>query len=127
MAATSAVTLISARGVPLAASDCSPFVRGVAAARQSLPSALTRTGASSRGGGVARCTYETEKKEATTPRKVVEGDGWIAENDALVRSLPLVLGAGALLAVLLNRSLSGIAPVADSSRCRFTFSHFFAS
>lgn len=86
----------------------------MAAAGRSLPFGLRSRG-SSRGGGVARCTLETEKKKATTTSKVVEGDGWIAENDGLVRSVPLFLGAGALLAVLLNRAVSGIAPVADSS------------
>lgn len=49
-------------------------------------------------------------------RDAEEGDGWIAENDAVARSMPLMLGSVALVAVLLNRSLSGIAPVADASR-----------
>jgi len=63
-----------------------------------------------RGVSIIRCV---EDKSTVT---VEGGDGWIAENDGLVRSLPLFLGAGALVAVLFNRSFAGIAPVADSSR-----------
>lgn len=41
---------------------------------------------------------------------------WVSKNDAVVRSLPIYVGGASLLAVLLNRAVSGIAPVADASR-----------
>jgi hypothetical protein len=44
------------------------------------------------------------------------GDGWIQKNDAVVRNVPLVLGSVSMLGILINRSVSGIALVADASR-----------
>ncbi|GMN41712.1 hypothetical protein TIFTF001_010942 [Ficus carica] len=41
---------------------------------------------------------------------------WVSKNDDLVRSLPIYVGGVSLLAVLFNRTVSGIAPVADASR-----------
>lgn len=41
---------------------------------------------------------------------------WVSNNDDTVRSLPIYVGATSLLAVLVNRAVSGIAPVADASR-----------
>uniref|UniRef100_A0A2P2KXX7 Uncharacterized protein n=1 Tax=Rhizophora mucronata TaxID=61149 RepID=A0A2P2KXX7_RHIMU len=49
------------------------------------------------------------------PRKDWIAD-WVAENDDAVRSLPINVGGASLLAVLFNRAVSGIAPVADASR-----------
>ncbi|XP_068650233.1 protein COFACTOR ASSEMBLY OF COMPLEX C SUBUNIT B CCB4, chloroplastic isoform X2 [Aristolochia californica] len=40
---------------------------------------------------------------------------WVSKNDDTVRRLPIVVGGVSLLAVLLNRSISGIAPVSDAS------------
>ncbi|GJT34309.1 protein cofactor assembly of complex C subunit B CCB4, chloroplastic isoform X1 [Tanacetum coccineum] len=40
---------------------------------------------------------------------------WVSNNDDSVRSLPIYVGGISLLAVLFNRTLSGIAPVADAS------------
>ncbi|CAK9146261.1 unnamed protein product [Ilex paraguariensis] len=40
---------------------------------------------------------------------------WVSRNDDAVRSLPIYVGGASLLAVLVNRSVSGIAPVADAS------------
>ncbi|XP_016572943.1 protein COFACTOR ASSEMBLY OF COMPLEX C SUBUNIT B CCB4, chloroplastic isoform X3 [Capsicum annuum] len=40
---------------------------------------------------------------------------WVSNNDDLVRSLPIYVGGLSLLAVLFNRTVSGIAPVADAS------------
>ncbi|KAM7250736.1 hypothetical protein ACFE04_022619 [Oxalis oulophora] len=40
---------------------------------------------------------------------------WVTNNDDLVRTLPIYVGGASLLAVLLNRTISGIAPVADAS------------
>ncbi|XAR64994.1 hypothetical protein NMG60_11008916 [Bertholletia excelsa] len=39
----------------------------------------------------------------------------VSENDDAVRSLPIYVGGASLLAVLFNRAVSGIAPVADAS------------
>ena len=41
---------------------------------------------------------------------------WVSNNDDVVRSLPIYIGGVSLLVVLLNRTVSGIAPVADASR-----------
>ena len=49
------------------------------------------------------------------PRKDWVAD-WVSNNDDVVRSLPIYVGGASLLAVLLNRTVSGIAPVADASR-----------
>ncbi|AAD39336.1 Hypothetical protein [Arabidopsis thaliana] len=54
-------------------------------------------------------TYEGPK-----PRKNLVAD-FISKNDDLVRSLPIYVGGASLLAVLFNRTVSGIAPVADAS------------
>eukprot|EP00262_Sarcandra_glabra_P006524 TRINITY_DN1885_c0_g1_i1.p1 TRINITY_DN1885_c0_g1~~TRINITY_DN1885_c0_g1_i1.p1 ORF type:complete len:314 (+),score=45.02 TRINITY_DN1885_c0_g1_i1:22-942(+) len=40
---------------------------------------------------------------------------WISNNDDVVRSLPIYVGGLSLLAVLFNRTLSGVAPVADAT------------
>ncbi|XP_057495090.1 protein COFACTOR ASSEMBLY OF COMPLEX C SUBUNIT B CCB4, chloroplastic isoform X1 [Actinidia eriantha] len=40
---------------------------------------------------------------------------WVSKNDDVVRSLPIYVGGFSLLAVLFNRGVSGIAPVADAS------------
>jgi hypothetical protein len=41
---------------------------------------------------------------------------WASENADFVRILPILVGGVSLVAVLLNRAFSGIAPVADASR-----------
>ena len=43
-------------------------------------------------------------------------EGWVRSNDTLVRGLPILVGGASLVAVLLNRAVSGIAAVADASR-----------
>ena len=43
-------------------------------------------------------------------------DSWVRSNDTLVRGLPILVGGASLVAVLLNRAVSGIAAVADASR-----------
>ncbi|CAM6029644.1 unnamed protein product [Sphagnum balticum] len=43
------------------------------------------------------------------------GDGWVQKNDAVVRNVPLVLGSLSMLGILINRSVSGVALVADAS------------
>ncbi|MBA0776300.1 hypothetical protein Gotri_011312 [Gossypium trilobum] len=40
---------------------------------------------------------------------------WVSKNDDAVRSMPIYFGGASLLAVLFNRAISGIAPVADAS------------
>ncbi|CAL5014495.1 unnamed protein product [Urochloa decumbens] len=42
-------------------------------------------------------------------------EGWVRSNDTLVRSVPILAGGASLVAVLLNRAVSGIAAVADAS------------
>ncbi|KAL5122356.1 Protein COFACTOR ASSEMBLY OF COMPLEX C SUBUNIT B CCB4, chloroplastic [Glycine soja] len=44
-----------------------------------------------------------------TPKRPFLAD-WVSQNDDLVRTLPIYVGSASLFAVLLNRSLSGIAP-----------------
>lgn len=51
---------------------------------------------------------------------------WVSNNDDLVRSMPIYVGGLSLLAVLFNRTLSGIAPVADASRLATLFYAAFA-
>lgn len=41
---------------------------------------------------------------------------WASNNADFVRILPIFVGGFSLVAVLLNRAFSGIAPVADASR-----------
>ncbi|PKI69277.1 hypothetical protein CRG98_010350 [Punica granatum] len=48
------------------------------------------------------------------PRKDWAAD-WVPNNEGTVRSLPIYVGGASLLAVLFNRAVSGIAPVADAS------------
>ncbi|CAI0379562.1 unnamed protein product [Linum tenue] len=40
---------------------------------------------------------------------------WVSNNDSTARSLPIYVGGASLVAVLVNRAVSGIAPVADAS------------
>lgn len=49
------------------------------------------------------------------PKRDWLGD-WVSRNDDAVRSLPIYVGGFSLLAVLFNRTVSGIAPVADAGR-----------
>ncbi|CAM0902059.1 unnamed protein product [Alopecurus aequalis] len=51
---------------------------------------------------------------AMRPRQEWVGD-WVRSNDTLVRGLPILVGGVSLLAVLLNRAVSGIAAVSDAS------------
>nr|CAJ86182.1 H0212B02.11 [Oryza sativa]CAJ86318.1 OSIGBa0113E10.1 [Oryza sativa] len=51
---------------------------------------------------------------ALQPRQDWVGE-WVRSNDTLVRGLPILVGGASLLAVLLNRAVSGIAAVADAS------------
>lgn len=48
-----------------------------------------------------------------TPKRPFLAD-WVSQNDDVVRTLPIYVGSASLFAVLLNRSLSGIAPVVDA-------------
>lgn len=48
------------------------------------------------------------------PKRELIAD-WVANNDDSVRSIPIYVGGISLFGVLLNRTLSGIAPVADAS------------
>ncbi|XP_010240534.1 protein COFACTOR ASSEMBLY OF COMPLEX C SUBUNIT B CCB4, chloroplastic isoform X2 [Brachypodium distachyon] len=57
---------------------------------------------------------DTLRSRALRPRQEWVGS-WVRSNDTLVRGLPILVGGVSLLAVLLNRALSGIAAVADAS------------
>ncbi|XP_057948505.1 protein COFACTOR ASSEMBLY OF COMPLEX C SUBUNIT B CCB4, chloroplastic isoform X3 [Malania oleifera] len=48
------------------------------------------------------------------PKRDLVAD-WVSSNDGAVRSLPIYVGGVSLMAVLFNRTVSGIAPVADAS------------
>lgn len=41
---------------------------------------------------------------------------WVSQNDEAVRQMPIWVGGISLLAVLVNRAISGIAPVSNASR-----------
>ncbi|WCJ21745.1 cofactor assembly of complex C [Euphorbia peplus] len=55
-----------------------------------------------------------ERYRGPKPRRNVVED-WVSNNDDTVRSLPIYVGGASLLAVLFNRAVSGIPPVADAS------------
>ncbi|WVZ11736.1 hypothetical protein V8G54_016266 [Vigna mungo] len=54
-----------------------------------------------------------------TPKRDFLAD-WVSQNDDVVRTLPIYVGSASLFAVLLNRALSGIAPVADAGSLAVT-------
>ncbi|PWZ37371.1 Protein COFACTOR ASSEMBLY OF COMPLEX C SUBUNIT B CCB4, chloroplastic [Zea mays] len=60
---------------------------------------------------VRRCCIS----RALRPRQQEWVEGWVRRNDTLVRGLPILVGGASLVAVLLNRAVSGIAAVADAS------------
>lgn len=49
------------------------------------------------------------------PKRELIAD-WVSKNDDIVRSIPIYVGGTSLFGVLFNRTISGIAPVADASR-----------
>ncbi|CAI9092793.1 OLC1v1028126C1 [Oldenlandia corymbosa var. corymbosa] len=55
-----------------------------------------------------------EDYQGPKPKKEWVAD-WVSKNDDVVRSLPIYVGGLSLVAVLFNRAISGIAPVADAS------------
>jgi hypothetical protein len=59
--------------------------------------------------------YCTKKKTKIKPKRDWAAD-WISNNDDTVRGFPIFFGGASLLAVLVNRAVTGIAPVADASR-----------
>ncbi|CAI9294737.1 unnamed protein product [Lactuca saligna] len=48
------------------------------------------------------------------PKRELIAD-WVSKNDDIVRSIPIYVGGTSLFGVLFNRTISGIAPVADAS------------
>ena len=44
-----------------------------------------------------------------------DDDDWVKKNEDIVRAYPLVVGVTAVIAILVNRAVSGIAAVADAS------------
>ncbi|KAH9609159.1 hypothetical protein KSS87_002385 [Heliosperma pusillum] len=61
-------------------------------------------------------TFQSESRYSTPKPKRNRIAEWITENDDVARSLPIYVGGFSLLAVLINRAVSGIAPVADAGR-----------
>ncbi|KFK40848.1 hypothetical protein AALP_AA2G049300 [Arabis alpina] len=59
-------------------------------------------------------TSQPRSYRGPKPSKNLVAD-FVSNNDDTVRSLPIYVGGASLLAVLFNRALSGIAPVADAS------------
>ncbi|XP_047342719.1 protein COFACTOR ASSEMBLY OF COMPLEX C SUBUNIT B CCB4, chloroplastic [Impatiens glandulifera] len=70
----------------------------------SLPISVRASSNLQGGGGAYRGPKPTREWPAD----------WISNNDDTVRSLPIYVGGASLVAVLLNRAISGIAPVADA-------------
>ncbi|GAB2220539.1 hypothetical protein Droror1_Dr00008199 [Drosera rotundifolia] len=60
-------------------------------------------------GDVFRCSVSGGLK----PRRNPVAD-WVKENDDTIRSLPIFVGGFGLVVVLVNRAVSGIAPIADA-------------
>jgi hypothetical protein len=58
---------------------------------------------------------EQRRSRALRPRQDWVED-WVRSNDTLVRGLSILVGGVSLVAVLLNRAVSGIAAVSDASR-----------
>nr|TKS05641.1 uncharacterized protein D5086_0000131160 [Populus alba] len=56
----------------------------------------------------------TSLKTKMKPKRDWAAD-WISNNDDTVRGFPIFVGGASLLAVLVNRAVTGIAPVADAS------------
>ncbi|DBA89905.1 TPA: hypothetical protein ACH3X2_004397 [Trebouxia sp. C0005] len=52
---------------------------------------------------------------ATASSENAGNEGWFGANASRLRALPLVAGASGIVGVLLNRILSGVAPVVDAS------------
>lgn len=52
---------------------------------------------------------------ATASSQDAGNEGWFGANASRLRALPLVAGASGIVGVLLNRILSGVAPVVDAS------------
>ncbi|CAA7047396.1 unnamed protein product [Microthlaspi erraticum] len=59
-------------------------------------------------------SQEPKSYRGPKPSKNLVAD-FVSSNDDTVRSLPIYVGGASLLAVLFNRAVSGIAPVADAS------------
>ncbi|XWS22528.1 hypothetical protein CRYUN_Cryun29cG0044200 [Craigia yunnanensis] len=74
-----------------------------------LPPALPNFPRFTRASSIQRRSYKGPK-----PSRDWIAD-WVSKNDDAVRSLPIYVGGASLLAVLFNRAVSGIAPVADAS------------
>ncbi|KAF3529497.1 hypothetical protein DY000_02041159 [Brassica cretica] len=75
-----------------------------------LPFAVSLSLLSSGFGG----QQEPKSYRGPKPSKNLVAD-FVSRNDDSVRSLPIYVGGASLLAVLFNRAVSGIAPVADAS------------
>uniref|UniRef100_A0A803MBR5 Protein COFACTOR ASSEMBLY OF COMPLEX C SUBUNIT B CCB4, chloroplastic n=1 Tax=Chenopodium quinoa TaxID=63459 RepID=A0A803MBR5_CHEQI len=66
------------------------------------------------GASAENSTTTSEGFKGPKPSRNLVAD-WVSNNDNVARSLPIYVGGFSLLAVLFNRTVSGIAPVADAS------------
>ncbi|KAJ7542674.1 hypothetical protein O6H91_09G006300 [Diphasiastrum complanatum] len=104
---------ISSQGWLMMACPCN-FPIQVLNAASCCSSTFVRTNA------LAYCCSSRLSQEIKIERKVANKfsealDIWIPQNDQLIRNVPLFLGGSSIIAVLLNRTVSGISFVADAS------------
>lgn len=91
-----------------------PFVLLRSAARHLFLSATTLKTTCSTNLASAKIKAEHNKYKGRTPKKDLVQE-WISKNDNVIRTSPIYVGCLSLAAVILNRSLSGISPIADAS------------
>ncbi|GAB2302416.1 Protein COFACTOR ASSEMBLY OF COMPLEX C SUBUNIT B ccb4, chloroplastic [Dionaea muscipula] len=94
-----------------------PFFRASLANLQVYLSIVSRSAMDNGGEGSLNDAFSSlptkEVYGALKPKRNFVAD-WVSENDDIVRGLPIPVGGFSLIAVLLNRTVSGIAPVADA-------------
>ncbi|KAL0304958.1 UNVERIFIED_CONTAM: protein COFACTOR ASSEMBLY OF COMPLEX C SUBUNIT B CCB4, chloroplastic [Sesamum calycinum] len=82
--------------------------------RSVVPLSPTRRRFASRPRSVRASLSPRGGYQGPRPKREWVAD-WVSKNDDFVRSLPIYVGGASLFAVLFNRTVSGIAPVADAS------------
>ncbi|KAL0364135.1 UNVERIFIED_CONTAM: protein COFACTOR ASSEMBLY OF COMPLEX C SUBUNIT B CCB4, chloroplastic [Sesamum angustifolium] len=82
--------------------------------RSVVPLSPTRRRFASRPRSVRASLSPRGRYQGPRPKREWVAD-WVSKNDDFVRSLPIYVGGASLFAVLFNRTVSGIAPVADAS------------
>lgn len=91
-----------------------PFVLLPSAARHLFLCATTLNTPCSAIFARAKSNAEHNKYRGPTPKKDLVQE-WISKNDNVIRTSPIYVGCLSLAAVLLNRTVSGISPIADAS------------